>query len=832
MKKSFILIIVFLLLIVLALPVAFAEGGDFSRDNQIQEIGTDVLSNMDNYMKLENPVAIDKTENYLAVANAKKLFVKFLTDKTKSDYYMDLISTETEDTITKLVIINDRVVVLVKDKLSTSKLIIINIENKNTTNINNYTRVYNISKFDNKLALVNSENLNICTILNNNISIENTYSLAVGTTSIETFKFFNNTAYIINNNTSKIHKCILNGTQYEITDDTKLVEKKIIDYCISNDNLYFIDANNDLYINNKKYDKIANTTFNQLLVENDTIITTAISTSDNTLDNGKVYYINSSTGAVSKLITSKGDDLYRFDSPESVYSDGTYIYIADTNNSRIIKRDVKNDNRIQVATKHKPNKVVAVGEKIYYLSENALYLVGNDNDSIMDKVQSIARWNDKLLILSENKLYINDINNLLINSVVTGANDITTAFGTNYVYVINKTNGNIAKYNLEKPESPIFTTSLEAGRNYNIDFRGNMFVENNGNITKYSQEKTEFVKVNSFKVAGVDENSNISTCVDSINAKYYFTNINDHLLFSLNDTNNLLNLVGTNNIDYTAPEESEMTIIKAGRIITEEAKAFITPNNPESARYIHKDEVFLILAVSVLEESGENYYYVASENIAQREYIKCSEIELIEDVKINNVKMSALVKNVPVYKYPYKHSDKLKFVLTPDIEVVCIAKVAGNDIWNWYKIIFNDGSSEVTGYVKAEYLAKVTPSSPPKNIIFMKTKAPKIGTNIKIYASPDINSEVLFDNIKDGIDIQIVGDYNANNTFTKVLYNDKVGYILNENLQPNGLTPNQIIAISITSVAIVAFTLIALLFMHKNKTAKKKVEETEPDILG
>ncbi len=114
----------------------------------------------------------------------------------------------------------------------------------------------------------------------------------------------------------------------------------------------------------------------------------------------------------------------------------------------------------------------------------------------------------------------------------------------------------------------------------------------------------------------------------------------------------------------------------------------------------------------------------------------------------------------------------------------------------------------------------------------MKTKAPKIGTNIKIYASPDINSEVLFDNIKDGIDIQIVGDYNANNTFTKVLYNDKVGYILNENLQPNGLTPNQIIAISITSVAIVAFTLIALLFMHKNKTAKKKVEETEPDILG
>ena len=90
----------------------------------------------------------------------------------------------------------------------------------------------------------------------------------------------------------------------------------------------------------------------------------------------------------------------------------------------------------------------------------------------------------------------------------------------------------------------------------------------------------------------------------------------------------------------------------------------------------------------------------------------------------------------------------------------------------------------------------------------------------------------MFDDVKDGIDIQIVGEFDAKSTFTKVYYNEQIGYILTENLQPNGLTPNQIIAITITSVAIVAFAIIALLFVHKNKNSKKKIEDIEPDILG
>ena len=199
--------------------------------------------------------------------------------------------------------------------------------------------------------------------------------------------------------------------------------------------------------------------------------------------------------------------------------------------------------------------------------------------------------------------------------------------------------------------------------------------------------------------------------------------------------------------------------------------------------------------------------------------------------------MSALVGNVVVYKYPFKFAEKLlinnkEFVLSPNTEVTCLSKITKSDVWNWYEISFNIAGKTHTGYVYADYLAKVVPTSPAQNIIFMKTKAPKIGANIIIYEKADLNSQILFDDIKDGIDIQIVGEFNPNSTFTKVYYNDKIGYILNENLQSNGLTPNQIIAITVTSVAIVAFIIIAILFMHKNKTAKRKIENIEPDILS
>ena len=71
MKKSLIFVIIILLISLVAFPVIFAEGGT-SYLIDTKNVDTEVLSNMDNYMKLNSPVAIDKTDDYLAVATTEK----------------------------------------------------------------------------------------------------------------------------------------------------------------------------------------------------------------------------------------------------------------------------------------------------------------------------------------------------------------------------------------------------------------------------------------------------------------------------------------------------------------------------------------------------------------------------------------------------------------------------------------------------------------------------------------------------------------------------------------------------------------------------------------
>ena len=84
MKKSLIFIIFILLITILIFPIVFAEEVTAYENSNILE--PKVLSNMDSYMKLANPLAIDKTEKYLAVANEKTIFVQSQADKSKYKY--------------------------------------------------------------------------------------------------------------------------------------------------------------------------------------------------------------------------------------------------------------------------------------------------------------------------------------------------------------------------------------------------------------------------------------------------------------------------------------------------------------------------------------------------------------------------------------------------------------------------------------------------------------------------------------------------------------------------------------------------------------------------
>jgi len=791
---------------------------------------------MDNYMKLNSPVAIDKTADYLAVANNREIFIQPQNNK-KNAYYKTI-----DKDIEKLIVLGDKIIALTTSENITN-LVVIDAVDKTEKPYTSaeYQNIISITKKNNQLAILKKSDeflLFDITDDNNLVQSGTTTILALGAIIGQNFKIINNFGYLMTN-TGTIKQYNFNTNTLA---DFATLPNSIKDFYVSNDTIYYIDTNHKLFIGDKTIE-IEDTKFNQLASNGDKIYATA---NDNgATDNGKVYVFDKNGNKLDK-ITSKGDDIFRFDTPQGVFSDGTYLFIADTNNKRIIKRNVENDIRTPIQVAKYPTKVVTIKEQIYYIDkESNLYYGAGSNPVIDEKVQSIAAYNDKLLILTENNIVLSYNGNKateLISNIQISANEMTSAVNTNFVYLINKNTGDIAKYNLEKPDEPVFKDRVNIGNNYNIDFRGNLYVENNGKISKYKQDSqsnsTKFTLEGEYNIqyksSTLANNSNIVTAVDSINAEYYFANVSDHLLFKINGSD--IGLVGTKNINYNAP--TNFDLLDAGKIkdTEKEILAYIAPNNPESARIVQKDEIFLILASSTTSD-GKTFYYVMSKHLAQKEYIEQDAIEHFSSVNMQNQKMTAIVDNVSVYTYPHKFADKFmynnkEFKLSKTTEVECVEQIAQDGIYDWYKITFTLGGKKETGYVFANYISKVVPITPPKNIIFMKTKAPKIGTNIKIYQDADANSKVLFDDVKDGIDIQIVGEFDAKSTFTKVYYNEQIGYILTENLQPNGLTPNQIIAITITSVAIVAFAIIALLFVHKNKNSKKKIEDIEPDILG
>lgn len=826
----------------LAFPVAFAEGAmvaDFENGEKV--IKPEILSDMDNYMRLNSPKAIDKTNDYLVVANDKRIFVQ--PQKNKRDFYYieeNETTLNNDQNITQVVINGEWILVLTKlNSGNTSIVLLINAKTKVVKTVETSNSINSIAKYKNQFAINDNTTLKLYNVENNELVKDIEISSNLSPVNFINLKIFNDIPYYyyFENEIPTIQKCKIEGNQCSIANGEKIeIDKQVKDYFMHNNIVYYIDTTNKLFANDKEI-VVEDTKFNKLLVKDGNIITTA-ETSDKE-DNGKVYTFDTN-GTKLNVITSKGSAIDRFDTPKGAFSDGEYIYIADTNNSRIIKRDnTQTPKREAISLQHKPVKVIAINNKIYYIDEDK-NLYDSKNESIMEGVESFAAYGNNLLILSSNNVYINNKDNVLISGISFEADIITTAVDTNYAYIINTKSGMVAKYNLEKPETEIFITTIaDAGRNYNIDYRGNLFVENDGLITKYAQTKinntTSFEKVASFKINEKDlpAGRKISVAIDSINSNYYFTNIDAHLLYKIDGKE--IGLDGTANSEIAPP--ADFDIIKTGIVNSDNKLAYLTPDNPESARIIKNGEVFLILAQAAEQYKDKSYYYVFSEYSNQYEYIATDEFEIFNNVDMHEQVMSSIVANVSVYQYPYKNASILldgngnEYKLNSKIQVNCILKIADGNIWDWYKIKFNDGNKTITGYVGAKYLTKVVPITPPKNIKFMRAKASKIGNSIKIYQEPNLECKVLFDDIKDGTDIQLVNEYDEKSTFTKVFYNNTIGYMLSVNLQAKGLTPNQIIAITITSVAIVAFTIIALLFIHKNKYSKKKFEETTIDML-
>lgn len=813
MKKLFCLLLTIIMLVaVFCIPVAYAETMPVSESNTGGNSAEALLP--DKYMQLNSPSIVSVDGTTVAVSNGQQLFIY----KPSGNKYIDIKDangTPLEGTTTQMIIINDYVLLLQKN-VTTNSLYLCNTASSTPyfkdAKPSEITSIKSISKSNGYFTVINNSSIYNCKPVDDTLAVDSTITINIGDTEAIKTKIFADKVYLYDHSTNTLHKL---DDNYSITENSDILTAELQDFVINGNDIYYLN-NNTIY---KQTIGATDNTYKQL--------ESTIKNID--ICNNIIYLTSYSTHQVIELDLAlnkvsyygdKGDSLDRLNTPLKVNYYLEKVYIADSENQRIIVYDQASNKREEIKTKGiTPVEAVKTDSELYVLSNQKLYKQTGDGFTHIEKyvgIKNIERYGDKLAIMTNNQILFSDDS----HSLDIIANDFIIPYGTNRMYVLS--GDNIIKYDLESRLEIGRYESPNANGLHTIDYYGNLFITADNVITKYALEDNKYVEKSS--IATNLKQNDINCTLNTYNGNMYLTSKKDHLLYRV--SSQALNSTSILNNSYEHPTSYDL--LQVANVETDNAYTFITPNNSESARQIAKGTKVLIL--TNIDIDGIKYSYITYEHSGEKEYIKSSDLTTpTSHIDMDNLAISPLLNDTNVYQYPHDKANILTALDTTDV-VKATVRIASENVWNWYQIKFTRDGNETIGYVKANHFAEVTSTTPPQKVIFLTTKSKNVGEKIKMYAEADENSEVLFSDIDDGISIQIFGEYDKDSKFTKVLYNEKVGYILTENLQKDGLTPSQIIAISVSCISVVAFILIIILLQQKKKNQKPKDIE-EPNLM-
>ncbi len=124
----------------------------------------------------------------------------------------------------------------------------------------------------------------------------------------------------------------------------------------------------------------------------------------------------------------------------------------------------------------------------------------------------------------------------------------------------------------------------------------------------------------------------------------------------------------------------------------------------------------------------------------------------------------------------------------------------------------------VTYFAKNADFTEYEEPVPEVERVFGRAKAARVGGTVKIYSAPDSSSAVAFEAV-DGTRMEVLDTLDD---YYMVTLDGKIGYISKAELELEGLTTVQIIAIVISVIVVLAGTVIFAAVIHAKKNEEKK----------
>lgn len=544
-------------------------------------------------------------------------------------------------------------------------------------------------------------------------------------------------------------------------------------------------------------------------------------------------------------------------SPSSVgvNMDGSIVYVADNSGNRLIAvKDGKDYFYSREALGVLPISAIKTDKdnRIYIASENAVYILRDsakhgEEENPFSKESEITGFDGNIkdiAVTSDSTIYaVTDSNTLY--TVKSGASSPAKILNLNYApknIFISETSRKIYissmsaiySYDLNSPsvEDKRLTFDSFEISDFLVDYAGNIYImelSNASRLLRYTRNKTGYSLERRFNSANNWES--VNDMFLGADGKIYFADSNTHLVENTSGLK-FLGFSTENDSSYESPKEYDSA--PAVGAVKENTLIYMRPDNYEITTDISSGEYVLILADD--SKYNDMSYIVRSDGSFG--YIEKSLLKNVgkSSDSIIGTKITPLYASAAVYKYPFESADKIDTV-KKGVAMELVDNVAyenGAQVWQredlkWYRVSYtNNVGITMTGYVKLSDLApNITIEAPSTKLFLRVTTA--IGETATMYAFPDLGSGIIEKYIKNGSLVELMQPkFDKADKFTLVKFinengEEKIGYMLTENLQPNTLTAGQIIAIILVVLAVaITVTVVILLIRYKKIKDKRK----------
>lgn len=544
-------------------------------------------------------------------------------------------------------------------------------------------------------------------------------------------------------------------------------------------------------------------------------------------------------------------------SPSSVCvtTDGSIVYVADNSGNRLIaikdgidyfyNKEALGVSSISALKTDNDNRIyIASGNAVSVLKDSSKH--GEDENPFKKEsqftgfdgnVNDIAVTSDKTIyaITDNGTLYSIKSNDFAPTKLLDLSYDTKKIFisETSQKIYISSSN-EIYSYDLKSfsDEDKRLTFDSFDISDFLVDYAGNVYVmelSDSSRLLRYTKNKTGYTLERRFNSANNWES--VSDMFLSADGKIYFADSNTHLV----EMTSGLRFIGFStekDSSYEPPKEYDSVPVVGA--VKENTLIYLRPDNYEITVKIDSGEYVLILADDP--KYKDMCYVVRSDgSFGYIEKALLREVEKSDDSIIGKT-ITPLYASATVYKYPFESADKIDTVKKGH-HMDLIDNVAyENDkhVWQredlkWYRVSYvNSVGITMTGYVKLSDLApNITIEAPSTKLFLRVTTA--IGETATMYALPDLSSGIIEKYIKNGSLVELMQpEFDKDSKFTLVKFinesgEEKIGYMLTENLQPNTFTTGQIIAMILVGLAVViTITVIVLLIRYKKIKDKRK----------